>query len=85
MKLTKEQVAVFIEDEPHLQQARELMERYRQPIAEDGTFSLSDNSRLNNLRCFTSPEEWFLGLKGYCSEITLSELEEILKQELEKM
>lgn len=82
MKLDKTSVCVFIENETHLQQARELLERYGQTIAYDGTFSLTPTSRLNNLRIVPSTNEWFLGLKAYCDEITLSELEEILKEEV---
>lgn len=88
MKLDKTQVAVFIESEPHLQQARELLEKYGERLDERTLYLTVDESfnflKLNRTKSWTLGFKP-LGLNKLCklrTQITLSELEEILKEEL---
>lgn len=82
MKLDKTNVCVFIENELQLQESRELLERYKCEITEDGTFSLSHETEANYLQLFCV--NWFLGFCDNLKQITLTELETILKDEHEK-
>lgn len=85
MKLTKENVCVFIEDEAQLEQARELLVRYNERI-DERTFYLMVGTELNFLQ-IDRKKQWTLGSKplGHnklCKlkeQITLTELEQILK------
>lgn len=84
MKLDKTNVCVFIEDEAHIQQAREVLERYGYFLSEDGTSELTNDS--NDYMYYNELyKDFCLGAKLGMKVITLSELEEILKEELEKM
>lgn len=83
MKLSKKDVYVFIENEQQLQEARELLERFGQPIYEpffnlDGDCLLIQNDGAND-------KDWFLSdhdcLNYPRTRITLPELEQILKEE----
>lgn len=85
MKLTKENACVFIDNEAHLQQAREVLERYGEEIDEQ-LFFMSE-PEINFLQCADNNNGWWLALdKKYSGDelpkITLSELEEILKEEV---
>lgn len=83
MKLTKENVCVFIESEAHLEEARQLLEKYGEIISDDGTFSISEDYFFNYLRVFID-ETWFLGTvpeRKNVKQITLTELEQILIEE----
>lgn len=80
MTLTKDKVCVYIENEAQLKEARELLEKYGEEITEDGTFELTDDNK-NYLNIFVDGV-WFLCDKhSYLNQITLSELETILKNE----
>ena len=80
MNLTKEQVCVFIRDEEHLKKSSRLLKRCNEKIANDSSFGLSgDISDWNYLYFNLGFKNWGLGRKNG-HEITLSELEIILKQ-----
>ena len=79
MALTKQNVCVFIENEAQLNEAKELLEKHGEEIAEDGTFRLTSKSE-NYLQLFVGDKKWCL-LTKWRKQITLSELEEILKNE----
>lgn len=85
MKLEKQNVCVFIESEAHLQQARELLERYDYYLAKDGSaeyqeaIGFSEWNFLYYNRLFL---DFCLGQKMDMTQITLSELEQILKEEV---
>lgn len=80
MKLTKQNVCVFIENKAQLQQAKELLKKYGEEIAEDGTFELS-SKEANYLNIYID-DKWFLGWKHeYFNQIKLSELDTFLKNE----
>ena len=79
MKLTKDKVCVFIENESQLNEAKELLEKYGEEITEDGTFELT-GEQVNYLQLFIGDLKWCL-LSKWRNQITLSELEEILKNE----
>ena len=80
MKLSKQNVCVFIENEAQLQQAKELLEKHGEEIAEDGTFELS-SKEANYLNLYID-DKWFLGWKHeYFNQIKLSELDTFLKNE----
>lgn len=83
MKLTKENVCVFIEDEAQLKQARELLVKYEQTIFHfwmnlvDGNYLIYDSEA----------NDWWIASSEYLidkrTKITLTELEQILKDEKE--
>lgn len=77
MKLTKEQVCVYISNKAQLQEARELLEKY----GEDYHFIWEKEE--DNFLCLSGSHSW--GVYGYSLEretqITLSELETILKEQ----
>ena len=79
MKLTKENVCVFIENESQLQFAKEILKKYGESIANDGTFELTDEQG-NYLQLFKGDYKWCL-LTKWKRQITISKLEEILKNE----
>ena len=79
MKLSKENVCVYIENEAQLQGAKELLEKQGEEIAEDGTFKLTNDNE-NYLNLYID-NKWFLGSNQvFFNQITLSELETILKK-----
>lgn len=81
MKLTKENVCVFIEHEAQLEQARELLVKYLEEPADDGSFGLSKthNSCENYLQFDVTNQDWWLFHAGASKlKITLTELEKIL-------
>lgn len=82
MKLTKKDVCVFIENEAQLKEARGLLERYGQGIF-NSIFIISIKEDLNYLYFNSNFNSWGLGGKKspYFTKITLTELEEILKNE----
>lgn len=63
-----------------LQEAREILERYGENIAEDGTFTVGDED-WNYLQCYPF-NAWWLGDMPMIKRdiITLPELEQLLKQ-----
>ncbi len=77
MKLTKEKVCVFIENEEHLQVAKEMLEIY----GENHNFIFDPKE--DNYLCLSGSSIW--GVYGWMQpdevKITLFELEEILKGE----
>ena len=79
MKLTKQNVCVYIESKSKLQEAKELLEKYDEEITEDGTFRLTSKSE-NYLQLFVGDKKWCL-LTKWRKQITLYELETILKNE----
>lgn len=84
MKLTKEQVCVLIENEAHLQQAREVLERYGENV-----FHVSFFNKNEALMYDHSDGHWFMcnmeifkkWEEKRVTQITLTELEQILKEE----
>lgn len=77
MKLTKEKVCVFIEDEAQLEQARELLVKYGEDI-DRVTFCLSINIKSNFLRYCREFQDWGLGEELITTITTITELEKIL-------
>lgn len=83
MKLSKNEVFVFIENEAHLQHARELLERYgEKPCFHTFTLGKEKSMRYMYFNQFT--RDWEIYIKTHEKQITLSELEQILKDEYEK-
>lgn len=81
MKAIKDKVCVFIENEAQLQEAKEMLEKYGEEIAEDDTFSIDCCTNHNFLQLFID-DKWWVGMRNkYQKQITLSELETILKNE----
>jgi hypothetical protein len=80
MKLTKENVCVFIENEAQLEEARKMLDKYGESITKDGTFEISKETHYNYLRIWTLSDEWYCSLKDVRTQITMQQLEEILKQ-----
>ena len=81
MKLTKENVCVFIENEAQLQQAREVLEKYGEKVCKT-TFFLSYDKNGDNLQFSHADIDWYLSSIILNRKlITLTELGEILKGE----
>jgi len=80
MKLTKENVCVFIENEAQLEEARKMLVKYNELITKDGTFNLTSIKYYDYLQILTLSDEWYCASKDDKNEITLQQLEEILKQ-----
>lgn len=82
MKLNKENFCVYIENEAQLQQARELLLKHNEKIDKDIPFTFE--GWLRWLKFYKANSSWYIGLrqKHFSTEVTLSELEEILKHEL---
>jgi hypothetical protein len=78
MKLTKENVCVFIDNEAQLKEARKMLEKHGEKIATDGTFSLSSDLKWQYIRFDFG--NWWLADRCRFNEITIQQLEEILKQ-----
>lgn len=80
MKLTKENVCVFIKDEAQLEQARELLYKYGCGIDESiDLFKMLKRNGWLYLQLYDSPKEWFFSKRNNKYLITLTELEQILK------
>ena len=79
MKLQKHEVCVSIENEAQLQEARELLEKYEEKIFKRG-FGLSKILELNYLFCDLDLD-WWLSNSMDLIQITLSQLETILKDD----
>ena len=78
---TLSNIVVYIKDEAMLEEAREILDRNGQTIADDNTFSISINNYVNYLRYDEFYiNEWWLGSATEREEITLTELEQLLKQ-----
>ena len=76
MKLTKQNVRVFIKNEAQLQEAKKLLEIYNQPI-----FERWFNLEYDFYYLFFDGIDWWIGSNDTKELITLSELETILKNE----
>jgi len=76
MKLTKENVCVFIEDEAQLEQARELLVKYKQK-----TFSIWFNLRNGNHLIYDKHDnDWFIVTSSaLISEKTITQFTELEK------
>lgn len=79
MKLDKTNVCVFIENEARLQQAREVLGMYRQRI-DKKSIELGISKLYDQLLIMDG--KWCVGWSNGRRKITLSELEEILKEEV---
>lgn len=82
MKLTKDNVCVFIEDEAQLEQARGLLVKYGENLESD--FNYNYAFQWDNSRIYFHPKynEWcyyYGGNVPFEKPITLTELEQILK------
>lgn len=71
------QICVYIKNEDVLAEARELLLKKNQDIAEDGTFSCT-KPRANWLQKYDKDDKWFLGYKSVFEQLTLDELNELL-------
>jgi hypothetical protein len=77
--MKKHEIAVFIENEEMLREARELLEKYGEEIDSDDTgFTLTDSIE-NYLRLMFVG--WTLNLLDDLTLITIPQLEEILKNQ----
>ena len=79
MKLTKQNVCVFIENEQQLEEARKMLEKYGENIS-PYLFSLSIINKFNYLVYSNEYFRWYFNEKMNRIQITLQQLEEILKQ-----
>lgn len=79
MNLTKDQVCVLIENEEQLNEARRILEQSGEEIAVDDTFSLTTKT-FNYLQLYCDIEWCLLFKHDFLTQITLVELEEILKE-----
>ena len=82
MKLTKENVCVFIDNNDKLEKAKEILNKYNQVIDKDCPFIFDEYGKW--LKLYTVGQGWYIGndQRHLFTEITLSELEEILKNEV---
>lgn len=80
MKIDKTNVCVFIENEAHLQQAKELLYRYGEATCHD-YFKMTPWEYCNKISLMRMDNKWRVGNSDK-TQITLSELEEILKEEV---
>lgn len=84
MKLTKDKVCVFIENEAQLQEAKELLEKYGQTQGDEESMAFIYGGKKHHYLTYFYNEDdyWYLSIEAFKHElITLSELEEILKNE----
>ena len=79
MKLSKQNVCVFIENEAQLQEAKELLEKYGEEI-DDTMFYITKWKSCNYASKWRLDGKWRIS-NSERNQITLSELEEILKNE----
>jgi hypothetical protein len=80
MKLTKENVCVFIENEAQLEEARKMLEKYGEEIEDN--FDLKAVSKNSHIYFNPIYDEWCHYRGKYCPEtqITIQQVEEILKE-----
>jgi hypothetical protein len=72
------EICVHIVNDRTHEDARKILIKYNQKIATDGTFNMT--SKTHDFLVFTvTHDEWWLGNYPDRKQITLSELEEILK------
>lgn len=83
MKLQKHEVCVFIENEAQLQEARELLEKYGEEITSEPLDFQFIDYESNYLSLDFNNHVWVVYDKSlpHETQITLSQLEEILKEE----
>jgi len=83
MILTKENICVFIENGAHLEEAGQLLEKYGEKIDLDTTIQFDERSLRNQFITYDAIDgDWFIGYNSARDkEITLTELEIILKNE----
>ena len=79
MKASKEEVCVFIENKTQLNKAKKLIKKYNGNI--DETVFFLSNKDEDFLQYFQADENWGLAYQSDETQITLLELEEILKHE----
>lgn len=83
MKLNKEQVCVFIENESQLQKAKELLLKYGEELSIDGSFNISTSKSYNYLQMLFK-KYWHLSNISWVNDgmriVNLEELEEILQK-----
>lgn len=74
------EVAVKITSIDELDTLQQLLDKYDQPIASDGSFSYSGHSSIGSTLNYAKFDEgeWWLGRIGMRSPVTLSQLETIL-------
>ncbi len=77
MTHAKHEIAVFIENEEMLREARELLEKYGEEIDDD----LFDLNNGKYLQYSYLDNDWFVSDLWNLTQITLPQLEEILKTE----
>ena len=76
-------IVVYINDEAMLEEAREILLANRQKIADDDTFSLEEDAPVFNYLRIFHDKTWYLSVKHINTEITLTELENLLKQNID--
>jgi len=84
VKLTKENVCVFIESEAQLEEARKMLEKYgEKESAKEYAMELRfEDMNYPYLRTDVNLQEWFLSnrIPWHQTQITIQQLEEILKE-----
>lgn len=77
--MNKHEICVHIKDEEMLQKAKELLEKHKQDI-DLGVFIINTISIYNYLQFFKGDCDWGLADKDGLTEITLDQLEGIIKK-----
>lgn len=79
MKLTKENVCVFIENEAQIEEARKMLEKYGEIESKSTDSFIYEDGKYPYLQEYEA--EWYLSQFTWENEqITLQQLEEILKE-----
>ena len=79
--MNKHEICVHIKDEEMLQQAKELLEKHGEKVTNDWyLFSVCGNEKYNYLHFNNNKNYWFMSIKLESTEITLDQLEGILKK-----
>lgn len=79
MKLTKENVCVYIEDEAHLQEMREFLESEGEKITKDGTFRITAAAS-NYLQIWYNDNAWYLTDSIGQQKITTSQFKQLFDE-----
>lgn len=75
-------VVVFIKDEAMLEEAREILVANGETINPIVPWRITSDTEFNYLNLQNCENGmWFIGWSNYCDEITLTELEQLIKKE----
>jgi len=76
--MKKHEIAVFIENEEMLKEARGLLEKYREKLGDKTDMKLV---KVYQWLMYINDEFWYIGSACMGEQITLPQLEEILKNQ----